>query len=131
MPPICRGIKRIADVGVGLRLSGAAPRNPTVEADHRHARPPRSDAGASRAITRVFFRTILLRYLDRGRARGIEVPSCPGILPGMNIKQTKTSPPAAARRCPLARRAFDGLEDTPRPRNLIAAALAAEIPPIC
>src|SRR5262249_17248205 len=71
------------------------------------------DAGAARAITQFFFENdLFFRYLDRVRARGIDVPVVPGILPVQNFKQTK----AFAARCGasvpdwLAKR-FDGLED--------------------
>jgi methylenetetrahydrofolate reductase (NADPH) len=61
------------------------------------------------------------------RARGIDVPIVPGILPVQNFKQTK----AFAARCGasvpdwLAQR-FEGLDDDPATRQLIAAAVAAE-----
>jgi len=86
------------------------------------------DAGAARAITQFFFENELyFRYLDRVRARGIDVPVVPGILPVQNFKQTK----AFAGRCGasvpdwLAER-FDGLDDDAATRKLIAAAVAAE-----
>jgi methylenetetrahydrofolate reductase (NADPH) len=86
------------------------------------------DAGASRAITQFFFENDLyFRYLDRVRARGIEVPVVPGILPVQNFKQAK----AFAARCGasipawLAHR-FDGLDDDATTRRLIAVAVAAE-----
>ena len=46
------------------------------------------DAGATRAITQVFFdNDVYLRYLDRVRARGIDIPIVPGIMPMHNFKQ--------------------------------------------
>ena len=49
------------------------------------------DAGATRAITQFFFENDLyFRYLDRVRARGIDVPIVPGILPVQNFKQAKS-----------------------------------------
>ena len=49
------------------------------------------DAGATRAITQFFFENDLyFRYLDRVRARGIDVPVTPGILPVQNFKQAKS-----------------------------------------
>ena len=45
------------------------------------------DAGASRAITQFFFENDLyFRYLDHVRARGINIPVVPGILPVQNFK---------------------------------------------
>jgi methylenetetrahydrofolate reductase (NADPH) len=61
------------------------------------------------------------------RARGIEVPVVPGILPVQNFRQAK----AFAERCGtsvpgwLAHR-FDGLDDDATTRRLIAVAVAAE-----
>jgi methylenetetrahydrofolate reductase (NADPH) len=43
------------------------------------------DAGANRAITQVFFdNDLYFRYLDRVRARGIDIPVVPGIMPMHN-----------------------------------------------
>jgi methylenetetrahydrofolate reductase (NADPH) len=86
------------------------------------------DAGASRAITQFFFENDLyFRYLDRVRARGIDVPIVPGILPVQNFKQTKNFAARCGTSVPdwLAER-FDGLEDDAATRKLIAAAVAAE-----
>ena len=48
------------------------------------------DAGATRAITQFFFdNDLYLRYLDRVRARGIDIPIVPGILPVQNFKLAK------------------------------------------
>src|ERR1700761_7349324 len=44
------------------------------------------DAGATRAITQVFFdNDLYFRYLDRVRARGIDIPVVPGIMPMHNF----------------------------------------------
>jgi methylenetetrahydrofolate reductase (NADPH) len=103
------------------------PDSPTVEAD-LDMLAAKVDAGAARAITQFFFENDLyFRYLDRVRARGIDVPVVPGILPVQNFKQTK----AFAARCGasvpdwLAER-FEGLEEDAATRKLIAAAVAAE-----
>ena len=86
------------------------------------------DAGATRAITQFFFENDLyFRYLDRVRARGIAVPVTPGILPVQNFKQAKSFAQRAGASVPdwLAAR-FEGLDDDPATRKLIAAAIAAE-----
>ena len=86
------------------------------------------DAGATRAITQFFFENDLyFRYLDRVRARGITVPVTPGILPVQNFKQAKNFAQRTGASVPgwLAAR-FDGLDDDPATRKLIAAAIAAE-----
>jgi methylenetetrahydrofolate reductase (NADPH) len=86
------------------------------------------DAGATRAITQFFFENALyFRYLDRVRASGIDIPIVPGILPVQNFKQTKNFAARCGASVPawLAER-FDGLDDDPATRKLIAAAVAAE-----
>ena len=46
------------------------------------------DAGANRAITQFFFdNDDYWRYLDRVRARGINIPIIPGLIPIHNFKQ--------------------------------------------
>src|SRR5215468_3079453 len=122
------GIKRIADVEVSVSAYPEKhPDSATVEADIDMLKA-KVDAGATRAITQFFFENDLyFRYVERVRARGIDVPIVPGILPVQNFKQTR----GFAQRCGasvprwLAER-FDGLEDDPATRKLIAAAVAAE-----
>jgi methylenetetrahydrofolate reductase (NADPH) len=103
------------------------PDSPTVEADIDMLKA-KVDAGATRAITQFFFENDLyFRYLDRVRARGIDVPVVPGILPVQNFKQTKSFATRCGASVPdwLAER-FDGLDNDAATRKLIAAAVAAE-----
>jgi methylenetetrahydrofolate reductase (NADPH) len=122
------GIKRIADVEVSVSAYPEKhPDSPTVEAD-LDMLAAKVDAGATRAITQFFFENDLyFRYLDRVRGRGIDVPVVPGILPVQNFKQTTNFASRCGASVPdwLARR-FDGLENDPATRKLIAAAVAAE-----
>jgi methylenetetrahydrofolate reductase (NADPH) len=86
------------------------------------------DAGADRAITQFFFdNELYFRYLDRVRARGIDIPIVPGILPVQNFKQAKSFAERTGASVPdwLAAR-FDGLDGDPATRKLIAAAVASE-----
>jgi methylenetetrahydrofolate reductase (NADPH) len=122
------GIKRIADIEVSVSAYPEKhPDSPNVEADIDMLKA-KVDAGATRAMTQFFFENDLyFRYLDRVRARGIDIPIVPGILPVQNFKQTK----AFAARCGasvpdwLAQR-FEGLDEDIATRKLIAAAVAAE-----
>jgi methylenetetrahydrofolate reductase (NADPH) len=122
------GIKRIADVEVSVSAYPEKhPDSPTVEADIDMLKA-KVEAGATRAITQFFFdNELYLRYRDRVRTRGIDIPIVPGILPVQNFKQTK----AFAERCGASVPAwwaerFAGLNDDPATRKLIAAAVAAE-----
>ena len=123
------GIKRIApDFEVSVSAYPERhPDSPTLEADI-HMLKAKVDAGATRAITQFFFENdLFFRYIDRVRARGIDIPIVPGILPVQNYKAMC----GFARRCGttvpawLAER-FEGLENDPATRKLIAAAVAAE-----
>jgi methylenetetrahydrofolate reductase (NADPH) len=85
------------------------------------------DAGATRAITQVFFdNDFYLRYLDRVRARGITIPIVPGIMPMHNFKQARNFVTRAGTSVPgwLAEK-FDGLDDDVETRKLVAATVAA------
>ena len=122
------GIKRIADIEVSVSAYPEKhPDSADVAADIDMLKA-KVDAGASRAITQFFFENNLyFRYLDRVRKSGIDIPIVPGILPVQNFKQTKNFAARAGASVPdwLARR-FDGLDDDPATRKLIAAAVAAE-----
>ena len=85
------------------------------------------DAGATRAITQVFFDNDLYhRYLDRVRARGIDIPIVPGIMPMHNFKLARAFVTRAGTTVPdwLAAK-FDGLDDDRETRKLVAATVAA------
>jgi methylenetetrahydrofolate reductase (NADPH) len=86
------------------------------------------DAGAGRAITQFFFDTdVFLRYRERCAAAGIHINIVPGILPITRFPQLLRF----AERCGAAvpewlRRRFDGLDDDPETRRMIAAHVAIE-----
>jgi methylenetetrahydrofolate reductase (NADPH) len=122
------GIKRVADIEVSVSAYPEKhPDSPSLAADIDTLKA-KVDAGATRAITQFFFENDLyLRYLERVRAAGIDIPVVPGILPVQNFKQTLNFAMRAGTSVPdwLAAR-FDGLQDDPATRKLIAAAVAAE-----
>ncbi len=86
------------------------------------------DAGATRAITQFFFRTeSFLKFRDQCAARGISVPVVPGILPITRFPQMLKFAKMCGASVPtwLADR-FDGLDDDPETRRMIAASVAIE-----
>jgi methylenetetrahydrofolate reductase (NADPH) len=102
------------------------PESPTFDADIDMLEA-KVDAGAARAITQVFFdNDLYFRYLDRVRARGINIPIVPGIMPMHNFKQARGFVTRAGTTVPnwLAEK-FDGLDDDPETRKLVAATVAA------
>jgi methylenetetrahydrofolate reductase (NADPH) len=87
------------------------------------------DAGASRAITQFFFDAEkFLRFRDQCQASGITVPIVPGILPITNFPQLARFAAACGASVPnwLAER-FEGLEDDPQTRQMIAASVAIDL----
>lgn len=123
------GIKRIAP-DFEVSVSAYPEKHPdsvNVEADIDTLKR-KVDNGATRAITQFFFENDLyFRYLDRVRARGIDIPIVPGILPVQNFAAAKNFATRAGASVPnwLAER-FAGLDHDPATRKLIAAAVAAE-----
>jgi methylenetetrahydrofolate reductase (NADPH) len=122
------GIRRLCDVEVSVSAYPEKhPDSPDVGADIDMLKA-KVDAGATRAMTQFFFENdCYFRYLDRVRARGIDIPIVPGILAVQNFKQTKNFATRCGASVPawLAER-FEGLDDDPATRQLIAAAVAAE-----
>src|SRR5690606_37851772 len=87
-PELVAGIRAVA----GLEVSVSAypekhPESVSIDADIELLKR-KVDAGATRAITQFFFdNDVYFRYLDKVRARGIDIPIVPGILPVQNFKQ--------------------------------------------
>jgi len=86
------------------------------------------DAGATRAITQFFYDVeVFLRFRDRCAAAGICAPIVPGILPITRFPQVLRFAARCGASIPqwLAER-FQGLDDDPETRRLIAASVAIE-----
>ena len=122
------GIKRIGDFKVSVSAYPEKhPEAASLDADI-DALKAKVDAGADQAITQFFFdNEIYLRYRDKVRAAGIEIPIIPGILPVQNFKQAANFARRTGASVPywLAAR-FEGLDDDVETRRLVAAAVAAE-----
>ena len=87
------------------------------------------DAGATRAISQFFFDTeAFLRFVDRARAAGIAIPVVPGIMPVTNFKGLQRMTQLCQTRLPgWLSKLFDGLDEDPDTRRLIAASVACEM----
>ena len=87
------------------------------------------DAGATRAITQFFFSPdAFLRFRDAAAAAGIDAPIVPGILPVSNVSQTRRMADMCGTAIPAWMIAlFEGLDDHPAARQLVAATVAAEM----
>jgi methylenetetrahydrofolate reductase (NADPH) len=87
------------------------------------------DGGANRAITQFFHEPeTFFRYRDRVAAAGIDAEIVPGIMPVTNFAAVVRMSAMCGTAVPdwLAR-LFDGLEERPEARQLVAATLAAEL----
>jgi len=87
------------------------------------------DAGADRAITQFFFSPdCFFRFRDEAAAAGIDAELVPGILPVSNVAQTRTFAAACGASIPAWMDAlFEGLDNLPAARQLVAATVAAEL----
>jgi methylenetetrahydrofolate reductase (NADPH) len=87
------------------------------------------DAGANRAITQFFFSPeAYFRFRDRVAAAGITAEIVPGILPVSNVAQTRKFAGMCGAEIPdWMDRLFEGLDDHPGARQLVAATVAAEM----
>jgi methylenetetrahydrofolate reductase (NADPH) len=122
------GLKRVADFDVSV---AAYPET------HPEALSPQADidnlkrkigAGASRAITQFFFDVEhYFRFLDKARAAGIDVPIIPGILPVTNFAQVRRFAGVCGASLPQwMADLFEGLDNDPETRRLVAASVACE-----
>jgi len=125
---LVRGLKRIADFEISVgAYPEAHPEAISADADLDFLKR-KIDAGATRAITQYFFDTdVYLRFLDRCLAKGITVPIVPGILPVTNFQQVvKFSAMCGATVPGWMARLFEGLDEDPETRRMVAAVVAAE-----
>jgi methylenetetrahydrofolate reductase (NADPH) len=86
------------------------------------------DAGATRAISQFFFDIdAFLRFHDKVRAAGIKIPIVPGVMPVTNFQGLRRMAEACRTAVPAwMANLFDGLDEDPDTRRLIAGAVASE-----
>ncbi|MFT6558890.1 methylenetetrahydrofolate reductase [NAD(P)H] [Sneathiella sp.] len=86
------------------------------------------DAGADRAITQFFFDPdTYLRFIDRAQAQGVDIPIIPGILPVTSYSKLRQFSGQCGTQIPSwLTHLFEGLDDDPATRNLVAAMVASE-----
>ena len=87
------------------------------------------DAGATRAITQFFFEPeTFFRFRDAVAAAGITAEIVPGIMPVMNYASVVRMSAMCGTDVPAwMARLFEGLDDHPAARQLVAATVAAEL----
>jgi methylenetetrahydrofolate reductase (NADPH) len=123
------GLKRVAPFEISVAAYPEIhPDSPTRAADLDNLKR-KIDAGADRAITQFFFSPeCFFRFRDDAAAAGIDAELVPGILPVSNVAQTrKFAAMCGAAIPPWMDNLFEGLDDLPAARQLIAATVAAEL----
>ncbi|NQV82825.1 MAG: methylenetetrahydrofolate reductase [Rhodospirillales bacterium] len=122
------GLKNVADFEISVAAYPEThPEAASGQADLDNLKR-KLDAGASQAITQFFFDTeVYLRFLDRARAAGITAPIIPGILPVTNFARVAEFSAKCGASVPKwMADLFEGLDDDPETRKLVAAGVAAE-----
>jgi methylenetetrahydrofolate reductase (NADPH) len=126
---LVEGLKKVAPFEISV---AAYPENhpdsPSKAADLDNLKR-KIDAGADRAISQFFFTPeSFFRFRDDAAAAGIEAELVPGILPVSNVAQTRKFAAACGASIPAwMDKLFEGLDDLPAARQLIAATVAAEL----
>jgi len=122
------GLKSVADFDISVAAYPEVhPEASSADVDLDNLKR-KIDAGASRAITQFFYDTnVFLRFRDRAEAAGITAPIVPGILPITRFPQVlKFAAMCGASIPDWLKDRFNGLDDDPETRRLIAASVAIE-----
>ena len=123
------GLKDIADFEISVAAYPERhPESPSLQADLDNLKR-KIDAGATRAITQFFFEAdTYCRFLENARKAGITVPIVPGILPVTNFGQVCKFAKACGAAVPAWMGGlFEGLDDEPDTRHLVAATVAVKL----
>ena len=126
---LVRGLKSIADFEISVAAypeTHPEAKSPGADLDNLKRK---IDEGARRAITQFFFEPdVYLKFRDRAAASGITIPIVPGILPVTNFSQVMSFSKLCGTSVPgwMADR-FDGLDEDPETRQLVAASVAIEL----
>jgi methylenetetrahydrofolate reductase (NADPH) len=122
------GLKKVADFDISVAAYPEVhPEAQGADVDLDNLKR-KIDAGASRAITQFFFDVdTYLRFRDRCAAKKIETAIVPGILPITRFPQLQRFAEQCGASVPeWLHERFQGLDDDPETRRLIAASVAIE-----
>ena len=123
------GLKKVAPFDISVAAYPEThPDSSGREADLDNFRR-KVDAGADRAITQFFFSAdSFFRFRDEVAAAGMDIEIVPGILPVSNVATTRRFAGQCGAAIPEWLDAmFEGLDELPAARQLIAATVAAEL----
>ena len=114
---------------LGRRLSRGPSRIPTAPDSDLDNLLRKIDAGADRAITQFFFSAdCFFRFRDKVAGGRPEIEIVPGILPVSNVATTRRFAGQCGAAIPdWLDRLFEGLDELPAARQLVAATVAGEL----
>lgn len=125
---LVKGLKSVANFEISVATYPEPhPESPSADFELTNLKS-KIDAGADRAITQFFFDTdLFLRFRDKCAAAGIDASIVPGILPITRFPQMIRMAQRCGASVPdwMVHR-FDGLDEDPDTRRLIAASVAIE-----
>ena len=123
------GLKRVAPFEISVAaFPECHPESPSVTADLDNLKR-KIDAGADRATTQFFFDPeCFFRFRDKVAAAGMDIEILPGIMPVTNFAAINRMAAMNGSSVPdWVGRLFEGLDDLPAARQLVAATVAAEL----
>ena len=123
------GLKRVAPFDISVAAYPEIHPDSSTRAFDLENLRRKVDAGADRAITQFFFSPdCFFRFRDEAAAAGIDAEIVPGILPVSNVATTRRFAQLCGASIPdWLDQMFEGLDDLPSARQLIAATIAAEL----
>ena len=123
------GLKRVAPFDISVAAYPEVHPDSSSRAFDLENLKRKVDAGADRAITQFFFSAdCFFRFQEEAAAAGIDIEIVPGILPVSNVAQTRRFAEMCGAAIPdWLNGLFEGLDDLPAARQLIAATVAAEL----
>jgi methylenetetrahydrofolate reductase (NADPH) len=127
-PDLIEGIRKIAPFEISVSAYPERHPDSASEAQDIELLKAKVGAGATRALTQFGFETeSIARFRDRVARAGVTVPIVPGIIPTTNIKGIARMAAQAGANVPdWLSRLYDGLDQDPDTRKLIAATILAE-----
>jgi len=123
------GLKSVAPFDISVAAYPETHPDSTTRAFDIENLKRKVDAGATRAISQFFFSPdCFLRFRDEAADAGIDVEIVPGILPVSNVATTRRFAQTCGASIPQwLDDMFEGLDDLPAARQLIAATVASEL----
>ncbi len=126
---LVEGLKKVADFEISVAAYPEVhPAAPSADFEVEYLKR-KIDAGAARAITQFFFEAdSFLRFRDRLDKAGANIELVPGILPITNFATAAKFAGMCGAAIPdWMADLYEGLDDDPAQRNLVAATQAAEL----